>query len=66
MSILRDEGAVRSLFSALCERYKARAGGYTRVMKAGFRYGDAASMAMITFIDRDVQLKGARRVRLAS
>src|ERR1700761_8169575 len=44
---LRDDSAVKKLFDTLGPRYKARAGGYTRVMKAGFRYGDAASMAMI-------------------
>jgi large subunit ribosomal protein L17 len=60
MSILRDENAVRKLFSVLNERYKDRNGGYLRVVKAGFRYGDAAAMAMIEFIDRDVEAKGAK------
>jgi large subunit ribosomal protein L17 len=60
LSIIRDEEAVRKLFSTLAERYKTRTGGYTRVMKAGFRYGDAASMGMIEFIDRDVEAKGAK------
>lgn len=60
LSILRDETAVSKLFAALAERYKSRNGGYTRVMKAGFRYGDAAAMAMIEFVDRDVDAKGAK------
>src|ERR1700684_3920018 len=55
---LRDEGLVGKLFGALADRYKARAGGYTRVLKAGVRYGDAADMAVIELIDRDLSAKG--------
>ena len=49
---------VAKLFSILAERYKTRAGGYTRVLKAGFRYGDAAPMGVIELVDRDVAAKG--------
>jgi large subunit ribosomal protein L17 len=55
---LRDDVIVAKLFSALAERYRSRPGGYTRVLKAGTRYGDAASMAVIELLDRDVSAKG--------
>src|ERR1700744_2006889 len=55
---LRDDALVNKLFGPLADRYKTRAGGYTRVLKAGIRYGDAASMAVIELIDRDVSAKG--------
>ncbi|AQS83572.1 MAG: 50S ribosomal protein L17 [Acetobacter aceti] len=55
---LRDDTIVSKLFSAVADRYKARTGGYTRVLKAGVRYGDAADMAVIELIDRDVNAKG--------
>ena len=58
ISTVRDETQVRKLFSTIAERYKTRKGGYTRVLKAGFRYGDNAPMAVIEFVDRDVDAKG--------
>ena len=58
-SYLRDDGAVAKLFGVLSERYKERSGGYTRVLKAGFRYGDSAPMAVIELVDRDPDAKGA-------
>lgn len=55
---LRDEDMVRKLFSELAERYQDRPGGYARVMKAGFRYGDNAPMAVIELVDRNPDAKG--------
>src|SRR3954468_9125495 len=58
ISRVRDHDQVRKLFDTLGPRYKAREGGYIRVLKAGFRHGDNAPMAVIEFIDRDVDAKG--------
>ena len=58
ISHLQDEKIVTKLMTVLADRYKARAGGYTRVLKAGFRYGDMAPMAVIEFVDRDPAAKG--------
>jgi large subunit ribosomal protein L17 len=57
-SVLRDDAVTQKLFDGLAARYKDRKGGYTRVLKAGFRYGDAAAMAVIELVDRDPAAKG--------
>jgi large subunit ribosomal protein L17 len=58
ISELRDDVIVGKLFGTLADRYKARPGGYCRVLKAGVRYGDAADMAIIELVDRDPGAKG--------
>ena len=55
---IRDVTQVKKLFEVIGPRYKERDGGYTRIMKAGFRYGDNAAKAVIEFVDRDVEAKG--------
>ncbi|MGH6930197.1 MAG: 50S ribosomal protein L17 [Dongiaceae bacterium] len=57
-AVLRNEAVTSKLFGPLAERYKARKGGYIRVLKAGFRYGDMAPMAVIELVDRDPEAKG--------
>ncbi|MAZ84845.1 MAG: 50S ribosomal protein L17 [Hoeflea sp.] len=65
VSQIKDQDAVRKLFDSLAARYATRNGGYLRIMKAGFRTGDNAPMAVIEFVDRDVDAKGAKdRARL--
>ncbi|NRG19246.1 50S ribosomal protein L17 [Rhizobiales bacterium] len=59
ISQIRDVELVRKLFDTLAERYKERQGGYTRVLKAGFRHGDNAPLAVIEFVDRDETARGA-------
>jgi len=58
ISQIRDAKLVDKLFTTLAERYKNRAGGYTRVLKAGFRHGDMAPVALIELVDRDTAAKG--------
>lgn len=58
ISKMRDEVQVKKIFEVLAERYEDRPGGYVRVLKAGFRYGDCAPMAVIELVDRDVEAKG--------
>ena len=58
LAFLGDKGITGKLFDTLAERYAERHGGYTRVLRAGFRYGDAAPMAFIELVDRDPEAKG--------
>ncbi|HEX3943240.1 MAG TPA: 50S ribosomal protein L17 [Rhizomicrobium sp.] len=58
LSRIRDEAQVKKLFEVIGPRYANRPGGYTRVLKAGFRYGDNAPLAFIEFVDRDPHAKG--------
>lgn len=58
LSVLRDTAITAKLFDELAERYKERQGGYTRVLKAGFRHGDMAPMAIIELVDRNPDAKG--------
>jgi large subunit ribosomal protein L17 len=56
--VLNDEKLADKLLTTLAERYKSRPGGYTRIIKAGYRYGDNAAMALIELVDRDPEAKG--------
>lgn len=58
VSRIRDEAMVKKLFDVLGPRYKERSGGYTRVLRAGYRYGDSAPMAVIELVDRDPEARG--------
>ena len=67
LAFLLDNEVVSKLFSTLAERYKERNGGYCRVLRNGMRYGDAADMAIIELVDRNVSAKGASdKVRVAA
>ena len=59
MARVKQEDVVRKLIDVLAPRYSERSGGYSRVLKAGFRHGDMAPMAIIEFVDRDISAKGA-------
>ena len=58
LSLLRSDLAVTKLIDIIASRYRSRQGGYLRIMKAGFRYGDMAPLAVIEFVDRDISAKG--------
>jgi large subunit ribosomal protein L17 len=58
LSMLQDAKITEKLFSTIADRYKERQGGYIRIVKAGFRYGDSAAMAVIELVDRDPEAKG--------
>ena len=64
IAFLRSNEIVKKLFDTLGKRYEKRNGGYTRVLKAGFRYGDCAPMAVIEYVDRDINAKGFRQKSL--
>jgi large subunit ribosomal protein L17 len=67
ISQIRDVNQVKKLFEVLGPRYQSRHGGYCRIVKAGFRYGDNAALAVIEFVDRDKEAKGAKdRARVAA
>jgi len=66
LSMLQDRAIAEKLFTTLAERYANRAGGYTRVLKAGFRYGDSAPMAYIELVDRDPDAKGRDSGQMAA
>ena len=62
ISQIRDVAVVSKLFDAIASRYATRNGGYLRIMKAGFRHGDNAALAVIEFVDRDTSAKGAKDI----
>lgn len=63
ISVIQDKTATDKLMSVLSTRYKSRPGGYTRIIKSGFRYGDRAPVSYIEFVDRDVSAKGSAALK---
>lgn len=66
ISTIRDKVATEKLIAVLGKRYSERPGGYTRIVKAGFRYGDMAPIAYIEFVDRDITAKGKQNLVISS
>lgn len=64
ISMIKDRQAVTKLIDILASRYKDRPGGYTRIIKTGFRYGDRAPMSYIEFVDRDLSSKGSLNIKI--
>lgn len=64
ISKIKDKLAAEKLISILAVRYKSRTGGYTRIVKAGFRYGDSAPIAYIEFVNRDINAKGCMNPKI--
>lgn len=66
ISVIKDHAAAEKLMSVLAKRYEQRPGGYLRIVKAGFRYGDMAPMSYIEFVDRDESAKGSMTPNVAT
>ncbi len=66
MSKLQDSNSTKKVKKTLSKRYEKRNGGYTRIVKAGFRYGDNAPLAIIEFVDRDIEAKKPNKKKVSS